>query len=78
MIVGRVYFGKWGSRGSPGEELVVARTDQAVFEVHCHGGNLAPSQVLDNVIDAGGKFLRRPIGSIGRPNTAWRPRPKQR
>jgi len=57
MIVGRVYFGKWGSRGSPGEELVVARTDQAVFEVHCHGGNLAPSQVLDNVIDAGGEIL---------------------
>jgi tRNA modification GTPase len=57
MIVGRVYFGKWGSGESPGEELVIARTDDDVFEVHCHGGKLASAQVLDNVIDAGGVTL---------------------
>jgi tRNA modification GTPase len=44
---GAIVFGRWqGGEGTAGEDLVVVRLAADRFEVHCHGGLLAPEAVL--------------------------------
>jgi tRNA modification GTPase len=49
---GRIVFGRWAD-ASAGEEAVVARTGNQRFEVHCHGGQIAPEAVLDSLVALG-------------------------
>src|SRR5690349_16979124 len=45
--VGRIVFGCWGP--PPAEEVVVCRTDDVTFEVHCHGGIAAARRILESL-----------------------------
>ena len=47
----KTYFGEWEWRDY-NEELVVCRTDQHRFEVHCHGGSSAPSAIIHSLVAA--------------------------
>lgn len=65
MLEGRVYFGTWGQVAAQpdpvndvsGEELVIARVGDDLFEVHCHGGKMAAARIIDDVKLAGGVAL---------------------
>lgn len=50
FLVGKIYVGVWhgGAPEECGEELVVCRTAENCFEIHCHGGQVA----VDNIIAA--------------------------
>tara|TARA_R110002049_G_scaffold185580_3_gene353856 strand:+ start:105852 stop:107084 length:1233 start_codon:yes stop_codon:yes gene_type:complete len=45
---GEIRFGDWD-----GEAVVVTRIDAGMFEIHCHGGRLAASRILDDLRDFG-------------------------
>lgn len=47
-----VVFGRWGNK-THGEELVVVRRSQTVFEVHCHGGLAACEVVMADLVSQG-------------------------
>ena len=49
----RIIFGKWLHQNGTFEELVIARTDVATFEIHCHGGVSAVAAVAESLEDAG-------------------------
>jgi tRNA modification GTPase len=51
QTVNRIVFGKWGAE--PGEEVVVCRTSDSEWEIHCHGGFAATERILGDLRNAG-------------------------
>lgn len=49
--VGSVLFGHWSR--PDGEEVVVSRPDPSAVEIHCHGGTISQSLLLQSLIAAG-------------------------
>ncbi|MDZ4684642.1 MAG: hypothetical protein SH850_06085, partial [Planctomycetaceae bacterium] len=45
--VGRLLYGQWGLE--PAEDVVVCRTDESSFEIHCHGGDAAVTRILGDL-----------------------------
>lgn len=45
--IGRIVFGLWGSE--PGEQVVVCRIGEEAYEIHCHGGAMASTQILEDL-----------------------------
>ena len=60
----RIYFGTWHWQNYR-EDLVICRTDEHRFEIHCHGGKLAAQYILQSLTDSGaqsvspGEWIRR-------------------
>jgi len=52
----RIYFGTWRSKNYS-EELVVCRTDEQRFEIHCHGGKLAAQNILQSLAESGSQTI---------------------
>lgn len=52
QTTGKILFGKWGE-----EELVVCRTSDDEFEIHCHGGEAAISRILSDLEKSGVSIL---------------------
>ena len=50
--VNKTYFGNWEWKDYR-EELVVCRTDNERIEVHCHGGRVAPTRILESLRENG-------------------------
>jgi tRNA modification GTPase len=48
---GRILFGRWGAPA--GEEMVACRLPNGDIELHCHGGRLAASRILDDLAHEG-------------------------
>ncbi len=46
--INRILFGRWR-----GEDVVVVKTESAVWEIHCHGGAVAIDRILKDLTDAG-------------------------
>lgn len=46
--VGRILFGSWS-----GEDVVVVRTSDQLWEIHCHGGSVAVSRICKDLRSAG-------------------------
>ena len=46
LALGRIAVGLWSSGSTAAEELVVCRRSANVFEVNCHGGELAGRRIL--------------------------------
>ena len=55
----RLYFGTW-RWDEVAEELVVCRTGECEFEIHCHGGRMAPQRIVDSLTTDGLAELVRP------------------
>jgi tRNA modification GTPase len=55
QTVNRVVFGKWGA--APGEEVVVCRTSDSEWEIHCHGGFAATERILGDLRNAGATVI---------------------
>lgn len=51
----RIVFGRWGA--APGEEVVVCRTSDCDWEIHCHGGFAATERILADLQAAGATIL---------------------
>ena len=52
LVANRIYFGQWVWLNYR-EDLVVTRTNETAFEIHCHGGHLAAQSILDSLVDQG-------------------------
>lgn len=52
----RPYFGHW-QWGEYSEELVVCRTGDHQFEIHCHGGQFASRHIVESLVDGGAKHV---------------------
>ena len=52
QTIGKILFGNWGE-----EELVVCRTSDDEFEIHCHGGEAAISRILSDLEKTGVSIL---------------------
>ncbi len=48
MSVGRIYYGSWN-----GEDLIIVRTSESIFEIQCHGGRIAIDCIRNDLQDAG-------------------------
>ena len=44
----RVFYGHWGD-----EDLIVCRTAEDGFEIHCHGGSRSSARILQDLTEAG-------------------------
>ncbi|PHS02334.1 MAG: hypothetical protein COA78_21375 [Blastopirellula sp.] len=54
LPLSQISVGNWkNSEADQGEELVVSRTADDCFEVHCHGGLAASKKILNQLIAAG-------------------------
>jgi tRNA modification GTPase len=56
LVVGRIYYGTWRSADTSetgGESLVITRIAVDAFEVHCHGGKMAASAILADLVETG-------------------------
>ncbi|MFM7070946.1 MAG: GTPase [Planctomycetota bacterium] len=52
--VGRGVFGRWrGNASSAGEDVVVARLTDDLWEIHCHGGEAAVVAVMEALAERG-------------------------
>ena len=51
--IGRVIYGRWH-----GEDVVVVRTNENLWEIHCHGGFAAINSILNDLISGGAEFGR--------------------
>jgi len=49
--IGRIMLGRWG--GERGEELVVCRRGDELFEIHCHGGDAAAPAIVEPLVAMG-------------------------
>lgn len=49
--IGRIAFGHW--KDASGEEVVVCRSDDDDFEIHCHGGTAAVTAIIADLVQAG-------------------------
>ena len=52
----KLYFGTW-RWNDYAEELVVCQTEEHAFEVHCHGGNVASSRIVDSLVEGGAEVV---------------------
>jgi tRNA modification GTPase len=52
LPLGRIVFGRWADAAS-GEEVVIARSGQQRFEIHCHGGPVASQVLLESLVARG-------------------------
>jgi tRNA modification GTPase len=52
LPLGRIVFGRWADAAA-GEEIVIARTGDQRFEIHCHGGQVAPQAILESLVARG-------------------------
>lgn len=52
LPVGRIVFGRWADAAG-GEEVVIARSGQQRFEIHCHGGPVASQVLLESLVARG-------------------------
>ena len=50
--INRITFARWGSDHS--EDVVVCRTSETAFEVHCHGGRAAVERIREDLLAATG------------------------
>lgn len=50
---GRVCYGMWQDEGERGEDVVLVRLGEQAFEVHGHGGWVAPRKILDRLQELG-------------------------
>ncbi|MDB5389064.1 MAG: small GTP-binding protein [Planctomycetaceae bacterium] len=51
----RIAFGRWGD--DPGEEVVVCRTSERDWEIHCHGGFAATERILADLQSVGASII---------------------
>lgn len=65
LMTNKIYFGTWIWNDYE-EELVVCRTHEHTFEIHCHGGQLAASTILRSCVDLGVTLLDHAQWSIFR------------
>lgn len=50
----RIYYGQWLVSGhQASEQVVLVRTSQDSFEIHCHGGNAICRRILDDLQSSG-------------------------
>lgn len=75
--VGRVRYGRW--RRNPGDEerlaedVVLCQVEPGVVEIHCHGGEQAPTAIVESLIESGRAVLIEPTAEIARRfPEAWR------
>ena len=61
----RIIFGRWEQSAGNGEEIVVCRTSETAFEVHCHGG-VAAARAIMNAIVADGAIEQAPASWAAR------------
>ena len=54
-ILNKPYFGNW-SWLEYVEELVICRTGDQQFEIHCHGGRLASANIIESLVDGGARL----------------------
>lgn len=59
--IGQVSFGQWGA--SPSEDVVLCRTGDLSFEVHCHGGMAAVRRIVSDLEAAGCHNIEWPTQS---------------
>lgn len=52
LLIDRIYFGQW-KWNQYEEDLVVVRTNQITYEIHCHGGQLAAHSIVESLSEAG-------------------------
>jgi tRNA modification GTPase len=50
--IGRIVFGRWGRDSTFGEDVVVCRRGSNIFEIHCHGGDVAVRRILEDLAQA--------------------------
>jgi tRNA modification GTPase len=68
--IGRARYGRW--RRAPGEEnalaedVVLCQVEPGVVEIHCHGGEQAPTAIIDTLIASGRASLVEPHEEIER------------
>lgn len=48
-----IVFGKWSVQDASGEDLVLCQREPNLLEIHCHGGNIASTTIIDSLIGAG-------------------------
>lgn len=58
QLLDRIAFGEWGA-GEHREEVIVIRSGDAAFEIHCHGGVAAAERILAALESAGCVTLSR-------------------
>lgn len=68
--IGRVRYGRW--RRAPGEEnalaedVVLCQVKPGIVEIHCHGGEQAPTAIVESLIASGRASLIEPNEEIER------------
>jgi tRNA modification GTPase len=51
--IGRIRYGRWTGVPTESEEVVVSRLETNGWEIHCHGGHLAPAAIIDSLVESG-------------------------
>lgn len=55
--LGRIVYGRWGSDGHAGEDIVASRKGETLVEIHSHGGAAAVRRILDDLTGGGVEVL---------------------
>lgn len=59
--IGRIRYGRWrrtvGRSDVPAEDVVLCQVEPQVVEIHCHGGEQAPSAIVASLVESGRAVL---------------------